>query len=129
MMNDSGFTPLEQEYLNCDVPMVSIGSAVLRIISGVLASAMQAAFLPSVDKADQGLMRTVREIRYTKYKKAVLRKQSGTLRKKDKKTLKKLNSKEFILEPDTYDADKFTQEVYEEYMRKHGDGSNCRRKR
>lgn len=122
MMNDIGFTSLEQEYLNCNEPMLSTGSVVLRIISGVFASVLQAAFLPSVDKADQGLMRTIREIQYTKYKKAVLRKQSGTLREKDKKTLKKLNSKGFILEPDTYDADKFTQEVYEAYMRTHGDG-------
>ena len=122
-MGNIEFTPLEQKYLNCDIPMVDTGSAVLRIISGVLASALQAAFLPSVDKADQGLMRTIREIRYTKYKKAILRKQNGTLREKDKKTLKKLNSKEFILEPDTYDADDFTQKIYEEYMRTHGDGS------
>ena len=42
-------------------------------------------------------MRTIREIRYTKYKKAVLRKQNGTPEKNDGKLLKKLNKKDFVL--------------------------------
>ncbi len=63
-------------------------------------------------------MRTVREIRYTKYKRAVLRKKDGKPDKKDEKLLKKLNEKDFILAEDTYDPDEYTRKVYEEYMKK-----------
>ena len=118
-MSDKELTLREQEYLNCEVPLVSTGSAVSRVTLGIFASILQAAFTPSVDKADRGLMKTIREIRYTRYKKAVLRKLSDESTEKDKKTLKKLNEKPFILEVDTYDADKYTQEMYEEYMRTH----------
>ena len=117
-MSENELTLREREYLECDVPMVSTGSAVGRVSMGIFASLFQAAFMPGVDKADRSLMKTIREIRYTKYKKAVLRKQSGTAEKKDIKTLEKLNKKSFVLEVDTYDADKFTAKVYEEYMKK-----------
>ncbi|MBQ9680678.1 MAG: hypothetical protein IJV48_08375 [Ruminococcus sp.] len=118
-MSDIELTAREQEYLDCEVPLVSTGSAAARITMGVFASMLQTVFTPSVDKADRGLMKTIREIRYTRYKKAVLRKLSGESTEKDKKTLKKLNEKPFILEVDTYDADKYAQELYEEYMRTH----------
>ncbi len=118
-MSDVILTDKEREYLDCNVPMLSTGSAVARVTAGAFASLLQAAFMPGNSKADQGLMKTIREIRYTKYKKAVLRKMDGTLTDKDKKTLEKLNNKEFILDTDTFDADEYTKKVYEEYMRNH----------
>ncbi|MBQ3330367.1 MAG: hypothetical protein IJG87_04220 [Ruminococcus sp.] len=119
-MSGTALTEREREYLNCKVPMLSGGTAAGRIILGVLASMAQAVFSPSSNygKADRGLMRTVREIRYTRYKKAVLRKQNGTPKKGDEKLLKKLNKKDFILAEDTYDPDEFTKQIYEEYLKR-----------
>ena len=119
-MSGTELTPREREYLDCETPLLSGGKAAGRIILGVFASMAQAIFSPSSSygKADRGLMRTAREIRYTRYKKAVLRKQSGTPKKNDAKLLKKLNSKDFVLAVDTYDPDEFTKQVYEEYMKK-----------
>ena len=117
-MSTGNLTERELEYLNCDVPMISRGSAAARLTAGIIASVFQAAFTPGNGKADRGLMRTVREMRYTKYKKAVLRKQEGKPGKNDAKILDKLNKKEFILAEDTYDPDEFTRQVYEEYMNK-----------
>ena len=78
-------------------------------------------FAPSsaYNKVDKRLMRTIREIRYTKYKKAVLRKQSGTPKKNDEKLLKKLNQKDFIFDVDNFDPDAYAKQLYEEYMKKH----------
>ena len=112
-------TAREREYLACETPMLSAGKATGRIVLGAAASLLTVAFSPGSDKADKGLMRTVREIRYTKYKKAVLRKEAGAPLQKDEKLLIKLNKKPFVLTEDTYDADRFTQQVYEEYMRSH----------
>ena len=118
-MNEKELTAREREYLDCKVPLVSTGSAVKRVTLGFFASLLQSVVTPSVHKAENKLFRTFREIRYTKYKKAVLHKQAGTLTEKDKKTLEKLNKKDFILDVDTYDADKFKQQIYAEYMRTH----------
>ncbi len=117
-MSEIIFTDREREYLDSEVPLLSAGSAVMRIIGGIFASLGQAVFMPSTSygKADRGLMKTVREMRYTKYKKAVLRKRDGTLHKNDVLLLKKLNKKDFVLAADTYDPDEFTKKVYEEYM-------------
>ena len=117
-MSTEKLTERELEYLNCDVPMVSGGSAAARLTAGIVASVFQAAFTPGNGKADRRLIRTVREMRYTKYKKAVLRKKDGKPEKKDAKILEKLNNKDFILVEDTYDPDEFTRKVYEEYMKK-----------
>jgi len=121
-MSDVILTDKEREYLECDVPTLSGGKAAARLVTGFLASALQAAFLPgnSNSKADQGLFKTAREIKYTRYKKAVLRKRDGKPEKKDSKLLAKLNKEPFILEPDTFNADEYTRKVYEDYMRKHG---------
>ena len=131
-MSGSELTDREREYLDCEVPLLSFGSACLRLIAGVFVSFAQAVFAPSSSygAADRRLMRTVREIRYTGYKKAVLRKADGKLTEKDEKLLKKLNKKDFILAPDTYDPDEFTKQVYEEYMRNHPRQENgaCSRK-
>lgn len=118
-MSDRAFTEREQEYLDCETPLLSAGQAAGRIFMGVFASMAVAVFSPSpgYSKADKGLMRTIREIRYTKYKKAVLRKESGALAKNDEKLLRKLNQQEFVFAVDQYDPDKFTQQVYEEYMK------------
>ena len=120
-MSDTILTEREQEYLRCETPMISGGSAAVRIITGVFGSLAQAAFTPGNGKADMSLMRTMKEIRYTRYKKAVLRKQDGAMKKSDRKLLIKLNKKDFILAEDTYDPDEFTRKVYEEYMRSHSD--------
>lgn len=119
-MSDNKLTDRELEYLRCEVPVISAGSAVLRIITGVFASMAQAAFMPSSSygKADRSLICTVREIRYSRYKKAVLRKQDDVMKKSDEKLLLKLNKTDFILAEDTYDPDEFTRKVYEEYMKK-----------
>lgn len=118
-MSAPELTAREREYLDCETPMISAGTAAARLITGVFVSLLQAAFTPGNGKADRGLFRTVREIGYTKYKKAVLRKQIGELTKKDERLLVKLNKKPFVLDEDTFDADKYTQELYEEYMRAH----------
>ena len=122
-MSGSELTPREREYLECKTPLLSGGDAARRMILGVLASMAQAVFSPSSNygKADRGLTRTVREIRYTRYKKAVLRKEAGTPQKNDDKLLKKLNEKDFVLAEDTYDPDEFTRQIYEEYMKSHSD--------
>ena len=119
-MSEINFTETEQQYLDCDVPMLSGGTAAMRVIGGFFASFGQSLIMPSTafTKMDKGLFRAIREIRYTKYKKAVLKKQEGTLTEKDKKTLKRLNKYDFILAPDIYNSDEFTRKIYEEYMRK-----------
>ena len=104
-MSDNQLTAREREYLDCEVPLVSTGSAVRRVTLGIFASLLQSVVTPSVHKAENKLFRTIREIRYTKYKKAVLRKQSGALTEKDKKTL--------------YSEDEFKSKYYVESERIH----------
>lgn len=120
-MKEEQLTEREQEYLNCEAPLLPGGTAALRLITGVFASVGQAVFSPSAGygKADRGLMRTVREIRYTRYKQAVLRKRDGTIKSSDKRLLKKLNKRKFVLAEDTYDPDDFVKKVYEEYLQTH----------
>ena len=115
-MSDVKLTEREREYLACETPLLSGSSAAMRLVGGFFGSLAQALFTPGNGKADRGLLRTVREMRYTKYKKAVLRKQAGTPQKNDKKLLNKLNKTDFILAEDSYDPDEFTKQVYEEYM-------------
>lgn len=119
-MSGITLTERERQYADCTVPLLSGGSAAMRITGAFFASLGQA-FLPGIDKADSKLIRTVREIRYTKYKKAVLRKLDNSPKKGDEKILRKLNKNEFILAYETYDPDEFTQQLYEEYMEKHKD--------
>lgn len=118
-MSSADLTEREREYLECSTPMLSSGNAAMRIVTGVFASLAQAAFTPGNGKADQSLMKTVREIRYTRYKKAVLRKRDGAPAKNDEKLLSKLNKSDFILAEDAFDPDEYTRQVYEEYMKKH----------
>lgn len=114
-MSEIKLTDREQEYIDCEVPMLSAGSATMRFIGTFFASLGQA-FLPGINKADNKLIRTIREIRYTKYKKTVLRKLDGTPKKGDEKRLRKLNKQDFILSFETYDPDEFQEKLYEEYM-------------
>lgn len=120
-MSENKLTPREQEYFDCEVPLLSGGKATGRIIMGVFTSFAQAIIAPSSSygKADRKIMRTIREIRYTKYKRAVIRKYSHTPEKGDEKLLKKLNKKPFILESETFDPDEFTKKIYEDYMKLH----------
>ena len=116
----------EQEYCDCQTPLLTGGQAAGRIIIGVFASLAQAVFMPSsaYSKADRGLIRTAKEITYSKYKKAVLRKQAETPKKNDRKLLEKLNSKPFVLAEDSYDPDEFTGKIYEEYMKNNEERRN-----
>jgi len=113
------FTERELEYLNCDVPMLSGADAAMRIIGAVFASLGSAILSPGAGKADEKLIRTVRELRYTKYKKAVLRKRDGAEKKSDEKLLKRLNQNDFVLAYETYDSDAYAEQLYAEYMKKH----------
>lgn len=118
-MNSKELTPKEREYLDCETPLLSGKKAALRLVSGFFTSFGKSLIVPSsaYGNAERKMTRTIREITYTKYKKAVLRKQSGTPNKNDEKLLKKLNSKDFVLAEDTFDADEFTKHIYEEYMK------------
>lgn len=120
-MSDVQLTAREQQYADCEIPMLTAGSAAARMIGAFFASLGQA-FLPGINRESK-LIRTVREIRYTRYKKAVLRKIGSTPKKGDEKLLKKLNKNEFVLAFETYDPDEFAEQLYEEYMKTHGDNN------
>ena len=119
-MSEITFTDRELDYLNCDVPMLTTGQKVRGLTVGFLIGLLQAAFTPGNSKGDQKLLSTSRRIRYTKYKKAVLRKRDGTPKKRDEKLLKKLNKKPFVLDFDTFDPDEYTRKMYEEYLNRRG---------
>lgn len=118
-MSDN-LTEREREYLDCKEPMVSTKSAVMRIVGGVFAAIGQTIVMPTsaYSKTDQRIMRAARDIRYTKYKKAVIRKQEGKLTKRDGRLLEKLNKKPFVLENDTFDPDEFQRKLYEDIMKR-----------
>ena len=113
-------TEKEQMYLDCPTPMLTAGQKAKGLTIGFLISFLQAAFTPGNSKGDQKLLSTSRVMRYTKYKKAVLRKRDGTPKKRDEKLLKKLNKKPFILDLDTYNPDEYTRKMYEEYLNRRG---------
>lgn len=119
-MSDVILTDREREYAECEVPLLSGGTAAMRFVWAFFASIGQA-FLPGIDKADSKMIRTARELRYTKFKKAVLRKRDGTPKKGDDKLLKKLNEQAFALAFETYDPDAFAEQLYEQYMENHKD--------
>ena len=116
-MSEIILTERERQYAECEVPLLSGGSAAMRIVGAFFASIGQA-ILPGTNSADSRMIRTAREMRYTKYKKAVLRKLDNKPKKGDDKTLRKLNKKEFVLAFETYDPDEFTEKLYEEYLKK-----------
>ena len=109
-------TDREREYAACETPMLTPAETAKGLSVGFLIGLVQAAFSPGNDKGDRRLMETARLIRYTRYKKAVLRKVSDTPKSGDDKLLQKLNKKPFALEVDTFDADAFTEKIYAEYM-------------
>ena len=117
-MNEVEFTDRELEYLDCPTPMLTKGQTARGLTLGFLIGLLQAAFAPGNDRGDKKLISTSRLMRYTKYKKAVLRKRGGTPKKGDEKLLRKLNRQPFVLESETYDADAYTRKLYEEYMNK-----------
>ena len=110
-------TPREREYLDCETPMITAGGIFKGLTIGLLIGLLQAAFSPGFDKGDGRIIRTGRLMKYTKYKKAVLRKQAGAPAKGDDKLLKKLNSEPFIFDLDA-GPDEFIRRVYEERMNK-----------
>lgn len=120
-------TDREQAYLDCETPMISGSSAALRLTAGVIAAFFRAIVAPSSEynKTDSKMIRTVREMRYTKYKKAVLRKRDSTPKKGDERLLAKINRIPFVLEEDAYDPDKFVEEIYAEYMKNHTENEDC----
>ena len=114
-MSDVELTLREREYLECDIPMISGGRIAKELTIGFLTGLLQAAFSPGYSKGDSRIIRTTRLMRYTKYKKSVLRKTESTPKKGDEKLLKKLNSQPFAMDAET-DPDEFTARIYEEYM-------------
>ena len=86
-------------------------------VSGAFFASLGQAILPGLNRAESKMVRTARELRYTKYKKAVLRKLENQPKKGDEKLLEKLNRTEFVLAYETYDPDEFTEKLYEEYMK------------
>ncbi len=114
-------TEREREYLACDTEMITRSSAVIRLTTGMVTMFFRAIFVPSSEynKTDYRFTRTIREIQYTKYKKAVLRKQSDASKPSDERVLRKLNRVPFVLEEDTYDPDRYIEEIYAEYMKNH----------
>ena len=122
-MSEIQLTQREKQYADCEIPLLSGGAAAMRVTGAFFASLGQA-FLPGLNnKANSKLISTVREIRYTKYKKAVLRKLDNQPKKGDEKILKKLNKTDFILAYETYDPDEFTEQLYEEYMSRKEDNA------
>lgn len=118
-MSDITFTDAERRYLDCSEPMLTKAQAAKGISAGLVTGLLQAAFTPGNTKGDRRLISVSRRMRYTRYKKAVMRKQNGTPKKHDEKLLKKLNKQPFALEAEADDADAFTRRLYEEYMEKH----------
>jgi hypothetical protein len=118
-LNEAVLTDREREYFYSEVPILTTAETLKGLTAGFLIGLLQAAFSPGNDKGDRKLMETARLIRYTRYKKAVLRKASGAPKKGDEKLLLKLNKNPFVLEKETFDADAFTAQIYEEYMEKH----------
>lgn len=114
-MSTEQLTERERQYAECEVPILSGANAAARIIGAFFASIGQA-FLPGTAKEDK-MVRTARELRYTRYKKAVLRKIDEQPKKGDEKILRKLNKQDFVLSFETYDPDAFTEQLYEDYMK------------
>ena len=119
-MSEVELTVREREYLDCDTPTLTRGQTAKGLTIGFLIGLLQAAFAPGMDKGDKKLLSTGRLMRYTRYKKAVLRKQAGTPKKGDDRLLIKLNKKPFALEYESFDADEYTRKMYEEYLDRRG---------
>ena len=115
-MTADQLTDRERDYLSCDTPMLTPAQTFKGIAAGFFIGLLQAAFSPGNDKGDRRILETARLIRYTRYKKAVLRKVSDTPKKSDGRLLSKLNKNPFVLEEETFDADVFTEKIYAEYM-------------
>ena len=115
-MSEIQLTERDRTYAECEVPMISGSTAAMRFTGAFFASLGQA-ILPGLNRAESKMVRTARELRYTKYKKAVLRKLENQPKKGDEKLLEKLNRTEFVLAYETYDPDEFTEKLYEEYMK------------
>lgn len=110
-------TAREQEYLDCTEPMLTPAQSAKALTVGFLIGLLQAAFTPGSSKGDQRLITTSRRMRYTKYKKAVLRKRDSAPEKGDEKLLKRLNKQPFVLDAETFDADEYTRKLYEDYLK------------
>ena len=118
-MNSVILTAREQEYLDCAEPMLTPGQTARALTVGFLIGLLQAVFTPGSSRGDQKLIAASRRMRYTKYKKAVLRKRDSAPKKSDARLLKKLNKQPFALDIETFDADEYTRRLYEDYMNKH----------
>ena len=112
-------TARELDYYVCETPMLSPSKAAGMLVSGFLIGILQAAFTPGYDKGDSRIIKASKLIRYTKYKKAVLRKLENKPNKRDEKLLIKLNKQPFIFDLDT-DPDEFTRKIYEDYINSRG---------
>ena len=118
-------TDREKAYFDCGIETQSGAQSAASITGGVvmsfLAALVRAVFVPSSDynKSDRRLMESLRMRKYSKFKEAVLRKAKGEPQQGDEKILSKLNKKPFILEEETFDPDKYTAKIYEDYMSSH----------
>ena len=117
-------TEREREYLACEIPMTTGGQAARKLIGWFFVSLLQAAFTPGSGKSYNRFLQASKGIRYTRYKKAVIRKEKGEPRKKDEKLLAKLNKNDFVYADETYDADEYARKIYEEYMKNHGEAKS-----
>lgn len=124
-MSNGEFTELEKRYLEDKTQMLSPSKTVLRYTLGAVAVVFSSLLSPSAESNNipfSGYIKNTKKLsRYTKFKKAVLRKQNGTSKKFDSKILSTLNSTNYALDEEKGSAveDENIKEIYDEYMRTH----------
>lgn len=124
-MSNQEFTELEKRYLDDKTQMLSLSKTVLRYTLGAVAVIFSSLISPSAESNNipfSGYIKNTKKLsRYTKFKKAVIRKQDGKSKKSDSKILSRLNSSNYALdeEKDSAVEDENIKEIYDEYMRTH----------
>ncbi len=127
-MSNGEFTELEKRYLDDKTQMLSLSKTVLRYTLGAVAVIFSSLISPSAESNNipfSGYIKNTKKLsRYTKFKKAVIRKQNGTIKKTDSKILSTLNSTNYALDEEKEPAveDENIKEIYDEYMRTHQNG-------
>lgn len=116
--NTSILTEKELRYIECDTPMSSLFVTVMKITIGVIISLvglLLTAASSSSPAADKFLKNTLKSAKYTKYKKAVIRKQNSASKKSDAKLLRKINSTDFVFSQTETTNDSFDEELIRIY--------------
>ena len=121
--SEADLTQKELEYLNCNEKMIGAAEAFFGVILGLLVLMVSSIMSPSAESNVGGsyFSKKIRQIKYKKYKKAVLRKASKALKKSDLKTLVKLNHSDFALNDPKDAEDELKAKIYNEYMKNHND--------